>query len=152
MNGPSFEGTWVAEARPCVPVSAEEVARLRRRTGMPWMECKRFLASLTPSERDKYIVPAEAQPDGPLHDPIEDDPAIRPLFLTICEEATREAEEWRRQRIAELERQSPAVADLFRRGQGLCHRIWARTKALLRERHGIEWRSPAEMNPGVIFD
>jgi hypothetical protein len=142
----------MAEAQPRVPVSAEQVASLRRRTGMPWMECKRFLASLTPAERDKYIAAAGVQPDGFLHDPTEDDPAIRPLFLAVCEEATREAEEWHRQHIAELEQEYPAVADLFRRGQGLCHRIWARTKALLRERHGIEWRSPAEVNPWVIFD
>jgi hypothetical protein len=54
----------MAEARPPVPVPAEQVARLRRRTGMPWMECKRFLASLTLAERDRYIGAAEVRPDG----------------------------------------------------------------------------------------
>jgi hypothetical protein len=52
----------MAEGQPPVPVPAEQVARLRRRTGMPWMECKRFLASLTPTERDQYIAAAEIRP------------------------------------------------------------------------------------------
>ncbi len=34
---------------------------------------------------------------------------------------------------------------------GTCHRYWARKKELLR-RFGIEWKSPAEMNPFTIFD
>ena len=34
---------------------------------------------------------------------------------------------------------------------GTCHRYWARKKALLAGR-GIEWKSPAEMNPEVHFD
>lgn len=34
---------------------------------------------------------------------------------------------------------------------GTCHRYWARKKELLRN-YGIEWRSPAEMNPDIRFD
>ena len=142
----------MAEVQTTPPVSAEQVATLRRLTDLPWMECKRFLASLSQAERERYIAAAEANPGGILRDPIEDDPAVRPLFLAACEEAAREVQEWHRQRIAELEQSSPAVADLFRSGRGLCHRTWDRIKELLRERHGIEWRSPREMNPWVIFD
>ncbi len=116
----------MAESQSTMTVPAEQVAHLRRLTGLPWMQCKRFLASLSPAERERYIAATEAQPGGILHDPIEDDPAVRPLFLAICEEATSEVQKWQRQRIAELEQQSPAVADLFRSGRGLCHRTWAR--------------------------
>lgn len=35
---------------------------------------------------------------------------------------------------------------------GGCHAVWARQQAILREEYGIEWRTPAEMNPGTIFD
>ena len=39
------------------------------------------------------------------------------------------------------------------RGQmGFCHLYWATVKRILRERHGIDWKSPAEMNPDVFFD
>ena len=34
---------------------------------------------------------------------------------------------------------------------GTCHRYWARKKELLKK-EGIEWRTPAEMNPTIRFD
>ena len=34
---------------------------------------------------------------------------------------------------------------------GLCHQIWARKKQLLAER-GIDWKTPAEINPDIQFD
>jgi hypothetical protein len=145
---------WIpmAKAEPAVPILAEQVQRFRRLTGLPWMKCKWLLESLVPTERERIIEAVRLRPDGILHDPIEDDPMIRPLFLAAYQDAVREVEEWHAQHIAELEQQSPAEADMARSGRGLCHRIWARTKELLKERHGIEWRSPREMNPCVVFD
>jgi hypothetical protein len=35
---------------------------------------------------------------------------------------------------------------------GYCHEFWAAKKRILRRKYGIEWRSPAEMNPGTMFD
>ena len=37
-------------------------------------------------------------------------------------------------------------------GFGFCHNFWRTKKALLKEKYGIDWKSPAEWNPGVIFD
>ena len=34
---------------------------------------------------------------------------------------------------------------------GTCHRFWHRKKELLKER-GIDWKSPAELNPDIRFD
>jgi len=34
---------------------------------------------------------------------------------------------------------------------GSCHAVWARKKELLAQR-GIDWHSPSEMNPDIIFD
>ena len=39
-----------------------------------------------------------------------------------------------------------------RTGIGSCHIYWAYKKRLLREKYGIDWRSPAELNPGTLFD
>ena len=36
-------------------------------------------------------------------------------------------------------------------GMGICHRYWYRKKELLKE-YGIDWKSPAEINPDVRFD
>jgi hypothetical protein len=34
---------------------------------------------------------------------------------------------------------------------GVCHSYWARKKELLAKK-GIEWKTPAEMNPNILFD
>jgi hypothetical protein len=69
------------------------------------------------------------------HDPIEDDPQIGPLI----DAATREAHE--------------ALADHPHRGQlGFCHVLWGKKKEILREKHGIEWRTPSEMDPLAFYD
>lgn len=35
--------------------------------------------------------------------------------------------------------------------RGGCHAAWSLQKKLLKE-HGIDWHSPSEMNPRVMFD
>ena len=37
-------------------------------------------------------------------------------------------------------------------GMGRCHAIWEAQARILWEEHDIKWFSPAEMNPGVMFD
>ena len=36
--------------------------------------------------------------------------------------------------------------------QASCHMVWFRQKEILKEEHAIDWRTPAEMNPNVLFD
>lgn len=38
------------------------------------------------------------------------------------------------------------------RHMGLCFRIWSEKKDILKKKYGIDWHSPGEMNPRVIFD
>lgn len=38
------------------------------------------------------------------------------------------------------------------RGMGYCHLYWSTKREILWKDYGIVWRSPAIMNPGVIFD
>ena len=38
------------------------------------------------------------------------------------------------------------------KGMGFCHIYWYEKKKILKEKYGIEWKSPAVMNPGVMFD
>ena len=35
---------------------------------------------------------------------------------------------------------------------GACHILWGRQQDILREKYGMKWRTPAEMNPDVMFD
>lgn len=37
------------------------------------------------------------------------------------------------------------------RGMGFCYCYWS-VKSMVLKKYGIEWQSPAEMNPGVLFD
>lgn len=36
-------------------------------------------------------------------------------------------------------------------GMGACHIYWAKKKELLRK-HGVDWKSPKDMNPNIMFD
>lgn len=38
------------------------------------------------------------------------------------------------------------------RGMGFCHAFWPTLRRILKEDYNIDWRSPNEMNPRVMFD
>lgn len=52
----------------------------------------------------------------------------------------------------EVERLVEEQLDDHPRGMGFCFAYWSAKKHVLRTKFGIEWRSPSEMNPGVMFD
>jgi hypothetical protein len=35
---------------------------------------------------------------------------------------------------------------------GSCHRLWDMQKTILKEKFGITWYSPDELNPEIIYD
>ncbi len=35
---------------------------------------------------------------------------------------------------------------------GSCHRLWTMQKKILKEKYGITWYTPAELNPDIKFD
>lgn len=54
-----------------------------------------------------------------------------------------------------FEKVNKLIAEEFKNKQneiGICHTIWARKKQLLKELYNIDWKTPAELNPGTIFD
>jgi hypothetical protein len=133
-------------------VSAAMVMTVRERTGLPVLECKKLLGSMTPVWRSEWLAMCESQTGSLIHDPQEDDPQIRPLFESICAEVAVVVEQEHAKHIAEWDARSPAIATLFRKTMGSCHRHWRLIKQLMKERHGINWRSPADLNPGTFFD
>lgn len=66
-------------------------------------------------------------------DPIENNPK----YKEIIRQADREAKECCKGYVGKL---------------GYCHRFWAAKERILREKYGIEWKSPAKCNRGIIFD
>jgi hypothetical protein len=72
-------------------------------------------------------------PSENRHDPKEDDPKLKKMFEQAKEEADKNLSN-------------------HPRGLGFCHTYWSELKRILKEKYGIDWKSPEEMNPGVIFD
>jgi len=72
---------------------------------------------------------------GYRYDPVED----RPEFQAIIDDVRAEAD-----RRLELHP--------WRKGRGYCHPRWKTIKLILREEHGIHWRTPIEMNPHICYD
>ena len=60
------------------------------------------------------------------------------------------SEEWERY-IYEVEKKVDAEMKDTPRGMGFCFSYWSKKRSVL-ETYGIEWRSPHQMNPRVLFD
>jgi hypothetical protein len=67
------------------------------------------------------------------YDPIEDSPEYRAIEK-------------------ELEKKLEAIFRGERRGRGFCHKYWKKKQEILRVDFGIEWRSPAQLNPRRKYD
>ena len=37
-------------------------------------------------------------------------------------------------------------------GMGYCYKYWSAKKQILKADYGIDWRSPSELNPHILFD
>ena len=70
-----------------------------------------------------------------VHDPVEDTPAYRAVEVQVDADA-----------------EAAVAAAGIARTDGWCHAFWDAKQRILQERHGLAWRSPRQMNPGVVFD
>jgi len=79
--------------------------------------------------------PKKRTSSGLYYDPIEDDPRYADVFRKINDEVNQ------------------ALAEHPKKGSmGFVHIIWETKKQILKQKHGINWRTPAELNPQVMFD
>lgn len=107
------------------------VAELRRRTGLPVLECRRMLESATLAEYKRI------GGDYGYHyrvDPAEDDPHLATVMLRATLEVDAE------------------LAGENRNYMGFCYLYWGTKKRILREQYGVDWCTPAELNPQTMFD
>jgi hypothetical protein len=70
-------------------------------------------------------------PQGALHDPIEDAPDIMPIVRQVERRA---------------EKESPI------QGMGRCHDVWGRMRDILKNEHGIVWYPPSRINTDLLYD
>lgn len=91
----------------------------------------------TPPDSQSPKAPSDSAKQGSsiAHDPIEKDPRYRSVFANIDAEV------------------DTILKDHPMRGRmGFCHIIWDTKKEILKEKYGIPWKTPAEMNPHILFD
>jgi len=69
-------------------------------------------------------------------DPKERDPRYKDLI----KKADKEAEKF-------LEGKRPVRGQL-----GYCHFFWGTKQKILKEKYDVDWKTPAEINPWVLFD
>lgn len=109
--------------------------------------CLVFIGSCTSSSRltSSGVTPAEpsgrnlpgggyvASFGGEKRDPLEGDPRYRRAF--------EQAETKTMQKLRGV-----------RRGLGFVHLYWQTKKQILRSDYGLDWKTPAELNPNIFYD
>lgn len=112
------------------------------------IQVREYMLSLDPEDSDNIMNLEQLRDYIDLSIPMEEycrkyhrrlkfDPVERtPQMEEICESVERECAE--------------ATAD-HRRGMGFCFMYWSIKRDIL-SKYGIEWNSPATMNPRVMFD
>jgi hypothetical protein len=131
--------------------NAKEVDLIRKATGLGWLEAREFLEQQPRLLCERIMKAGETQAARTLHDPIEDDPELSAKISQAKEKANWLFQAWVAERNAEYNRQGlPHMVSQHPRGG--CYFVWRETKRILAEEHSITWFSPAEMNPGSVFD
>ncbi len=126
----------------------ELVRELRKYTGQPIAECKRVIESVKPELAERYV---EFYKDGKHRyfiDPQELDPELSEIFEKVDREAKSYLDGWKKERREKLKESEMEFMGL----RGGCHVLWAEKKRILNQKYGINWLSPAQMNPGIVFD
>ncbi len=72
------------------------------------------------------------------HDPIEDDPKYHDKIAA----AEKEAEKYLKKNCKQVKKGE----------RGYCHVYWGAKQRILREKYGIEWKSPSDLNPTTRYD
>jgi len=91
--------------------------------------------TLDECRRTCEAVPNDSKKSWLAHDPVEKDPRYAGIFKTIDAEVD--------QTLAK----HPLKGNM-----GFCYTIWETKKRILKEKYHIDWQTPAEMNPQVMFD
>jgi len=68
-------------------------------------------------------------------DPLDDDPTFAELIKTVEHQVEQELK-----------------SQKVKKSLGYCHYFWSLKKEILKKNYGLDWKSPAELNPDVMFD
>jgi hypothetical protein len=115
---------------------AELAMRLRKATGKTPLQCEEFIRCMNPRLRLTYVEAFEKSPSSLLRDPLEFDPEYSSIIEAVKSEAR-----------VKLDSGEFGVSV---RGRSI--RMWGWVKEQLKDRFGIVWLAPYEINPDVVID
>ena len=137
-----FRRQWIINLRTLIEkptkIPAETLMRVHRVTRLPVLQAKVFLENASPLFYSRFVAAVNAASINSnetivLCDPMEKEPETQKVIENVENE----------------------VKELFRDRQhksGFSRLFAHHKKQILKDRFGIEWFTPAEMNPGIIFD
>ena len=76
-----------------------------------------------------------------------DDPVLKSFYNSQREATEKQINEAKRLLPDDPEQAAQVFMQL-----GSCHRLWNIQKTILKEKYGITWYSPDELNPEIIYD
>ena len=76
-----------------------------------------------------------------------DDPVLKSFYNSQREATEKQINEAKRLLPDDPEQAAQVFMQL-----GSCHRLWDMQKTILKEKYGITWYSPDELNPEMIYD
>ena len=123
------------------------VARLRKLSNQPISDCKELLSSVSEDLAARYVAKFEENPRSWFFDPMELTPEFEAAINQVELMTSIYIEEWKAKRLEEL-KESGLEFNGFR----IAHVAAHEKQRLLREKFGIHWRTPSQMNKNVIFD
>jgi len=86
--------------------------------------------------KERRVTPGiQTEPEQFKTDPIEKDPVFKEIFESIDKD------------VEESLKDHPLKGRI-----GYCHIFWEKKKKMLWKKYRIDWQTPAEMNPGTLFD
>ena len=81
----------------------------------------------------------------------EDVEADDDVFSSLFKELRKSTEEKLKEAKSLMPDYPEQAAQVFMQ-LGCCHRLWSLQKTILKEKYGITWYTPAELNPDTKFD
>ncbi len=113
-------------------ITPDELVEYCRATGCTMPIARSILEEMQPKLRKRVLLAVQTQdPEDELRDPIE----LDEIFGPLVEAAAAKAEQ-----------------NVNYKEMGACHMIWEEQARILKVEYGIDWYSPAEMNPFSIYD
>ena len=112
------------------------------------LEVREHIASLDPEDKDNTEMMQQLNDFTDTSLPLEEYCTRYSRFLKFDPiERTAEWEEV----IYDVEKECAEILKDEPKGMGFCFSYWS-TKSAVLKKHGITWKSPSSMNPGVHFD